>query len=215
MTILQTIIALIVGYAFGNIPSGYLYAKSQGVDIYHSGSGNPGSTNVLRTLGKKAGATVLLMDIAKTVVPIFFLHLLWKELPYDQGGLLTLFTGFGVVLGHNYPCIPGLKGGKGVACTGAMLLCFHFGYTLGLLAVFLLICFITRYVSLGSILAMILFFLTMLFFGKSGFFPVSEETYSRVCMLCFLLAAFGVFQHRSNIRRLFNGTENRFGSKKS
>ena len=75
MSILQLCVCFILGYIFGNIPNGYLYAKFQGADIYHQGSGNPGSTNVLRTLGKRAGITVLLMDIAKCMVPIFLMIL--------------------------------------------------------------------------------------------------------------------------------------------
>ena len=120
MSPVRMLICLLVGYLFGNLPSGYLYAKLHGVDIYHAGSGNPGSTNVLRTLGKRAGATVLLMDIAKTVLPIFFLSLYWKPETEDMQSLITLFAGIGAVLGHNYPLLPGIRGGKGVACTGAL-----------------------------------------------------------------------------------------------
>jgi len=91
MSILQLCVCFIIGYIFGNIPNGYLYAKSQGVDIYHQGSGNPGSTNVLRTLGKRAGITVLLMDIAKCMVPIFLMILFWKPANEDQKTLGELF----------------------------------------------------------------------------------------------------------------------------
>ena len=77
MSIREFLVCVIAGYCFGMIPNGYLYAKSQGVNIYKVGSGNPGSTNISRTLGKRAGATVLLLDIAKTIVPIL-MELFWN-----------------------------------------------------------------------------------------------------------------------------------------
>lgn len=214
MTVPRIIIALLVGYLFGNIPNGYLYAKAQGHDIFKEGSGNPGTTNVLRTMGKKAGATVLLMDIAKTVFPIFLLSFLWKiEDPYTQS-MLCLLTGFGAILGHDFTLIPGLKGGKGVACTGALLLIFDFPLAMILLGVFLLIVFLTGYVSLGSIIAVTAFFLSVLLFGRTGWLPVNEETYFWCTLMSFLIAALCIFQHRSNIKRLRNGTENSFKKKK-
>ena len=124
MNIQHMIISLIVGYLFGNIPNGYLYAKSQGVDIYKQGSGNPGSTNISRTLGKRAGATVLLLDIAKTIVPILMMHMIFKPVTIDEGTLITVFAGFGSILGHDFPALPMLRGGKGIACTGALIIAF-------------------------------------------------------------------------------------------
>ena len=166
MSIVQLCVCFIVGYIFGNIPNGYLYAKSQGVDIYHQGSGNPGSTNVLRTLGKRAGITVLLMDIAKCMVPIFLMILFWKPGNEDQKTLILMLTGIGAILGHNFPILPGVKGGKGVACTGALLIALSPLYTLGLLCFFILIVLITKYVSLGSVLSVFVFFFSVLLMGK-------------------------------------------------
>ena len=215
MSILQLCVCLILGYIFGNIPNGYLYAKSQGVDIYHQGSGNPGSTNVLRTLGKRAGITVLLMDIAKCMVPIFLMILFWKPANEDQKTLILMLTGIGAILGHNFPILPGVKGGKGVACTGALLIALAPLYTLGLLCFFILIVLITKYVSLGSVLSVFVFFLSVLLMGKSGIlFPFSEAIYLPMCGLSLFLALLCLFQHRENMKRLMNGTENKFGKKK-
>ena len=183
MSILQLCVCFILGYIFGNIPNGYLYAKSQGVDIYHQGSGNPGSTNVLRTLGKRAGITVLLMDIAKCMVPIFLMILFWKPANEDQKTLILMLTGIGAILGHNFPILPGVKGGKGV--------------------------------SLGSVLSVFVFFLSVLLMGKSGIlFPFSEAIYLPMCGLSLFLALLCLFQHRENMKRLMNGTENKFGKNK-
>lgn len=215
MSILQLCVCFIIGYIFGNIPNGYLYAKSQGVDIYHQGSGNPGSTNVLRTLGKRAGITVLLMDIAKCMVPIFLMILFWKPANEDQKTLILMLTGIGAILGHNFPILPGVKGGKGVACTGALLIALAPLYTLGLLCFFILIVLTTKYVSLGSVLSVFVFFLSVLFMGKSGIlFPFSKAIYLPMCGLSLFLALLCLFQHRENMKRLMNGTENKFGKNK-
>ena len=215
MSILQLCVCFILGYIFGNIPNGYLYAKSQGVDIYHQGSGNPGSTNVLRTLGKRAGITVLLMDIAKCMVPIFLMILFWKPANEDQKTLILMLTGIGAILGHNFPILPGVKGGKGVACTGALLIALAPLYTLGLLCFFILIVLTTKYVSLGSVLSVFAFFLSVLLMGKSGIlFPFSEAIYLPMCGLSLFLALLCLFQHRENMKRLMNGTENKFGKNK-
>ena len=215
MPIQNILLCLAVGYAFGNIPNGYLYAKAHGIDIYKEGSGNPGTTNVLRTLGKKAGFTVLMMDIAKCMLPIFFMVLFIKPENEDLKSLILMATGIGAILGHNFPCIPKVRGGKGVACTGALLIALSPLYTFCLLLFFILVVLITGYVSLGSMLAITVFFLSVVFFGKSSLlFPFSEAVYLPMCALSFLLMALLIFQHRGNIRRLLNGTENRFGKKK-
>lgn len=215
MSILQLCVCFIIGYIFGNIPNGYLYAKSQGVDIYHQGSGNPGSTNVLRTLGKRAGITVLLMDIAKCMVPIFLMILFWKPANEDQKTLILMLTGIGAILGHNFPILPRVKGGKGVACTGALLIALAPLYTLGLLCFFILIVLTTKYVSLGSVISVFVFFLSVLLMGKSGIlFPFSEAIYLPMCGLSLFLALLCLFQHRENMKRLMNGTENKFGKNK-
>lgn len=215
MPIQNILLCLAVGYAFGNIPNGYLYAKAHGIDIYKEGSGNPGTTNVLRTLGKKAGFTVLMMDIAKCMLPIFFMVLFFKPENEDLKSLILMATGIGAILGHNFPCIPKVRGGKGVACTGALLIALSPLYTFCLLLFFILVVLITGYVSLGSMLAITMFFLSVVFFGKSSLlFPFSEAVYLPMCALSFLLMALLIFQHRGNIQRLLNGTENRFGKKK-
>ena len=215
MSIVQLCVCFILGYIFGNIPNGYLYAKAQGVDIYHQGSGNPGSTNVLRTLGKRAGITVLLMDIAKCMVPIFLMILFWKPANEDQKTLILMLTGIGAILGHNFPILPGVKGGKGVACTGALLIALAPLYTLGLLCFFILIVLTTKYVSLGSVLSVFVFFLSVLLMGKSGIlFPFSKAVYLPMCGLSLFLALLCLFQHRENMKRLMNGTENKFGKNK-
>jgi len=214
MDIQHIIICLIVGYLFGNIPNGYLYGKSQGVDIFKVGSGNPGSTNISRTLGKKAGATVLLLDIAKTIVPVLILHMAWKPATIDHGTLITLWTGLGAVLGHDFPLIPKLKGGKGVACTGALIIAFDWRLAIVLLAIFVFVSYKSGYVSVGSITAVSMFFVLTAVLGRFGMLPFSMDIYPYVCGLAFFIAVLAIWQHRSNIDRLRKGTESKFHFKK-
>lgn len=111
---MERIICLVVGYAFGLIESGYLYGKMNGIDIRQHGSGNSGTTNALRVLGKKAGLVVFIGDVLKTMIPCVAVRILFRDDP-PMGYLLTLYTGLGVILGHNYPFteISGRKGNCG------------------------------------------------------------------------------------------------------
>lgn len=212
----QLIVCMIVGYLFGSIPTGYLYAKCHGVDIMHTGSGNPGSTNALRTMGKKAGASVLCLDILKTLIPIFVLRAFFHTAQnQDAQTLLTLYTGLGVILGHNFPFTMKFHGGKGIACTGATLLAFDLPYALCLLAVFVLVVWVTRYVSVGSLTAVAVFFLSCLFLGETGWMPFSLAVFPQVAVVSGIMTVLAFFMHRGNIKRLMNGTENKFGKKKS
>ena len=214
MDIQHIAIALLVGYCFGMIPNGYLYGKSQGVDIYKVGSGNPGSTNISRTLGKKAGATVLLLDMAKTIVPILLLCMLWKPATVDDTTLVILWGGLGAVLGHDFPVFPKLKGGKGIACSGALIIAFEWKLALILALVFLVVVKTTGYVSVGSITAAVMFFVLTVILGYFSMLPMSMGIYPMVLAIVFFASALAVWQHRSNIDRLRKGTESKFHFKK-
>ena len=214
MSVQHIILCLLAGYLFGNIPNGYLYAKSQGVDIYKQGSGNPGSTNIGRTLGKRAGATVLLLDIAKCIVPILMMHMILKPIGEDEATLITVFTGFGAILGHDFPFLPRFHGGKGIACTGALIIAFDWRMAILLLLLFVVIAKTTGYVSVGSICGISMLFVLTAVFGYLGFLPMSMKIYPIVLTVFFLIAVLGVWQHRSNLKRLQNGTESKFHFKK-
>lgn len=214
MTIQQYLLALVVGYLFGNIPNGYLYAKSQGVDIYKEGSGNPGSTNISRTLGKRAGATVLLLDIAKTIIPILAMQMLYKPATADLQTLITLVTGFGAILGHDFPLITRLRGGKGIACTGALIIAFDWRFAVVLFLLFLVVSYTTGYVSVGSIVAVSALFVCTAILGAVGMLPFTMLVYHEVLVIVFMIAVLAIWQHRANIVRLRQGKENKFHFKK-
>ena len=201
--LLKIILCLFFGYLFGCFATGYFIGKMNKVDISKYGSGNIGMTNALRTLGAKAGALTLLGDALKAVIPILLVRLvLFKD--YDSVELLALYTGLGVVLGHNYPVWLKFKGGKGIAATGGAMAAFDpLIIPIGL-PLFILIVAITRYVSLGSLFIAVLFpvWITITHPG---------EIHMLIVALLFMASAF--IKHHANIKRLLHGTENKIGHK--
>ncbi|KIR03931.1 Acyl-phosphate:glycerol-3-phosphate O-acyltransferase PlsY [Lachnospiraceae bacterium TWA4] len=211
---MERLICLAMGYIFGLFETGFIYGKLKGIDIRQHGSGNSGSTNTLRVLGKKAGIIVLIGDVLKCVIPCIITRVIFKDL-VDMTLLLVLYTGFGVVLGHNFPFYMNFKGGKGIASTGGVIISvFDLRIFLICLAVFLLTVFITRYVSLGSILGVTSFFITWTVLAVYGALPIGQMFVLESCIVVFAFACLGIFRHRSNIKRLLTGTENKFGAKK-
>ncbi|HWT75440.1 MAG TPA: glycerol-3-phosphate 1-O-acyltransferase PlsY [Mobilitalea sp.] len=201
--ILKIILCLIFGYIFGCFSTGYFVGKLNKVDIREYGSGNVGSTNALRTLGAKAGALTLFGDVMKAVIPMLLVRFLFFR-NYEYVELMTLYTGFGVVTGHNYPVWLKFKGGKGIAATGGVMATFDpLIIPIGL-PLFVIIVAITRYVSIGS-----------LFVGV--FFPVwilirhPGDLHMLILSLVFMLSAF--IKHKTNIKRLMNGTESKIGQR--
>lgn len=201
--VLKIILCLIFGYLFGCFSTGYLVGKLNKVDIRNYGSGNVGTTNALRTLGAKAGAITLVGDALKAVIPILLVRLVFFP-DYDFVKLLALYTGLGVVLGHNYPFWLKFKGGKGIAATGGVLAAFDpLIIPIGL-PIFILIVAITRYVSVGSLFIAVLCPVWILIRDPG-------DIHMLIVALVFMALAF--IKHRSNIQRLLKGTENKIGQK--
>ena len=209
---METLIVIALGYFFGNFSTGYIVGKLNKVDIKKEGSGNIGSTNALRTMGfLRGGLPTLLGDILKVFIPCLTVrYLLYPGLAGDIYGFFgtdyyVLLCGLGVVTGHNFPAALGFKGGKGIAATGGAFLMFNAPMTMIPLGIFIAVVIITKYVSLGSIIGLTAIPVTIYFFypGKWAFVGISA-----------LYAVLGIIRHRANIKRLLNGTENRFGSKK-
>lgn len=212
--VIERILAVVIGYIFGLFLSGYLYGKTQHVDVREVGSGNVGATNTLRNLGWKAGAVTLLGDILKVFAAMYVTWLLFHKSYPDAIQLLELYAGFGAILGHNFPVYMNFKGGKGIASTGGLVLAFCPFAAPVSLGLFVLMILLTRYVSLGSILGLISLFIQVIIFGELGWFSIPSENMIEVYVIFGLIAAIGLVKHRSNIRRLLNGTENKFGSEK-
>ncbi len=208
--IIYRIACVAIGYLFGNFQSAYFYGKLVGTDIRKHGSGNLGTTNALRVLGPKAGAIVLCGDILKTVLAVFLCRFLFATGDYaHMGFLFAYYTAFGVILGHDFPVWLKFKGGKGIACTAGLMLSIHWSLTIVGVLLFFPEFFIFHYVSIGSLLVNLGFVVWTLAAGLSGFL-FSEFTSGQrmeLYILAFLIAGLAFFQHRSNIKRLFQGKE--------
>ena len=201
-------LALAIGYLFGLFTTGYFYAKHVHVDIRSMGSGNIGTTNTFRTLGKKAGILVFLGDGFKGVFAVLLVGLLFRGYDIDIK-ILEAYAGLGAVLGHNFPVHLGFKGGKGIATTAGMMLAFC---PLGVpicLVLFTLSIFVKRYVSVGSLLVCIGFFVQTVLFGQSGKLGAAAQSLTEIYIVVGIVCVLGLIRHQSNIRRLLSGTENK------
>ncbi len=195
----KLIIVSILSYILGNISTSYFFAKIfADIDIRKYGSGNAGATNALRTLGKKAGAAVLIGDILKGIIAV----LIGKIIAGEDG---QIFAGLFVVIGHNWPVFLSFKGGKGIATTIGVMIGINPYIVAGIVPIGILIIIITRYVSLASISGMIIFPIVMLYTKQS----------IKLVLFSFILSIMAMFRHRNNIRKLLEGTESKIGQKVS
>ena len=206
---LVRVICLIIGYAFGLFQTGYIYGKRNGIDIREHGSGNAGSTNALRTLGKKAGAITLLGDCLKCVFAILTVYLLFGREHSDIMKLLQLYAGAGCVLGHNFPCYLNFHGGKGIAASVGLLLAFDMKLFVICAIVFFAVFFTTHYVSLCSLLAYTVFLISVLILGQGGYYHMSQASLNEMYLVAALLTLLAFVRHRKNIVRLLHGEESK------
>lgn len=217
MIFLQRVICLVIGYAFGLIQTAYIIGKTQHVDIREFGSGNSGTTNAMRTLGKKAGIITFLVDAIKALVAITVARLIFKDSDYIF--VLALYTGIGVILGHNFPFYMNFKGGKGIAASGGVIAgCYDWRLLLLAILTFALAAVITKYVSVGSLCVLTGFLIELIIFAEFGLMASSSGFNAEYKIESYILALFmtmlAFIRHRENIKRLMNGTERKIGEKK-
>ena len=204
---------LIIGYAFGCFPTGYLVGKMNGMDIRSTGSGNIGTTNALRSLGAKAGAITFLGDLLKAFIPMLvvkFVYCVGMGCSQDLTYMFTLCAGLGVVLGHNVAVTRKFGGGKGIAVSAAVIVVSTLDplfIAVGL-AIFVAVVAVTRYVSLGSLIVVwYIPVFSVIHYRDSDYFPV-------LLMISLLFTGLAYIKHRANIIRLLQGTENKLGAKR-
>ncbi|MHC1762954.1 MAG: glycerol-3-phosphate 1-O-acyltransferase PlsY [Verrucomicrobiia bacterium] len=202
MDYVSFIAVALISYLLGSIPTGYLAGKLRGIDIRSVGSGNIGATNVFRALGRTAGTVVLALDILKGFCACRFVPAMFEAVPSEN---LRIVAGIAAILGHNYTCWLRFKGGKGIATSAGVLLGWMPLCLLIVLAVWILVFATSRYVSLASVSAAVALPAVAWFTDASG----------RMTVIAALVGALAVYKHRSNLRRLLDGTEHRFGSRKS
>ena len=197
-----------VGYLLGSIPFGVLVAQRMGVDIYSVGSGNPGATNVLRSIGKPAGYTVFLLDFLKGVLATVWFK--FGLVAFSGDPNLALWGLPAAVLGHTYPLFAKFKGGKGVATAMGGLLGVMPGCLLIGLVSWGVIFVTTRYVAVASIG----FGLSLPLCSIIGYWNANDKSghFSKV-ILSLIIMVWIIWRHRSNLQRLKDGTENRFERK--
>ena len=205
---MERVICLVIGYAFGLFQTAYFYGKAHGIDIRQHGSGNAGTTNTLRVLGTKAGLSVLAGDCLKCIAAVWLVRLTFGNSYPDMIYLLCLYTGAGAILGHNYPFYMNFKGGKGIAATAGLILAFHPYFIVMGVIVFFGIFFTTHMVSLGSLLVYAGFVIEMIICGQSDVFgEMTQMQLYEMYAISGLLAGMAYWKHRENIVRLLHGNE--------
>lgn len=193
------ILFVVCSYLLGSIPFGYLiFYLSEGKDIRGLGSGNIGATNVLRSKGKLAGLATLVLDVLKGALPIVYGRIHF-DLPW-----IVLLGGLAVLLGHVFPVFLKFRGGKGVGSLVGVFLVFYYPALLVFLLVFFLTLWLSRYVSLGSLLG-----------ASALFFCILFTQVVEASIVVFLMLLLIVFRHRTNIQRLLAGNENKFSFRKN
>jgi acyl phosphate:glycerol-3-phosphate acyltransferase len=201
-----------LGFLLGSIPFGLLLGKLKGIDIREHGSGNIGTTNVFRTLGKKLGILCFLLDLCKGLIPV----LLAKYFAPDNtmGQVIEVGTALAAILGHNYSPWIGFKGGKGIATSAGALIALMPGAVLLLVILFIVVTYTTKYVSVGSIATGVALPIVTLW-GSYYHGKIADGTWNIPLFIFSLIAgSLAVWKHRGNIARLRAGTENKIGQKK-
>lgn len=201
------IVCLVIGYCFGLFQTAFIYGKIHGIDIRERGSGNSGTTNALRVLGKKAGLIVFLGDALKAVFAMVLVHLLFENQYPDMAALLRIYAGAGVVLGHNFPFYMGFKGGKGIAATGGISLGIAWQCMIAVAGTFFAIFFTTHFVSLGSLCMYVVFVIALVIMGQTGYFGMPQPYLTEMYIIAILLMIMAFVRHRGNISRLIHGNE--------
>lgn len=212
---LAIIVVAVISYLIGSINFSVLISKRvAGFDVRQKGSGNAGTTNMLRTVGKKAALITLVCDILKGIVPVLLAVLIGNIANHFGAEVkieyLVQIAGIFAIIGHTFPIYFGFKGGKGVATSLGLVLIINWQIGLICLVFALLVMAVTRMVSLGSIATAILFPVLTIFRIGSEYFIVS----GKYIAFSIILALIVIFNHRTNIKRILTGTENKLSFKK-
>lgn len=225
----KLIVSFVIGYVFGMFKTGPVLAKVRGIDLSKTGSGNTGMTNTMRALGKKVGIWAFVGDTLKIIFPAFITYFLFAKCghPYPTGEHVCLFimvTSFGGILGDMFPFYNGFKGGKGVSSYSGMVLTLLFltgdwKFTALGLVIFFTTMFITRYVSVGSLVLIVSIFIEFIVWGQMDMIyslRCPEDCGDRIYIyiIVFIIMVLVFIRHAENIKRLANGTENKIGQKK-
>ena len=210
---------VLASYIVGSLPFGFWISKFLGVDIRNQGSGNIGATNVLRTLGRKVGITVLILDISKGFLPVLIGSIIiFNQLPDSMldkeeiEGTIYVLLAIGTILGHNYTFWLGFKGGKGIATSAGAIMPFLPEVLIGSLFVWILFFFLSRYVAIASIAAAFSIPILTVSLDHNYLFPDINSSWP-VISFGIIASIMAIWRHRSNIQRLIKGEEDQFERK--
>ena len=204
---MERLICLAIGYVFGLFQTSYIYGRLHGIDIRKHGSGNAGTTNMLRTLGTKAGAITLLGDALKCILAVLLVRAIFADRYGDILLLLSFYTAAGVILGHNFPFYLNFRGGKGIAATAGLILSLNMYMSLLGLATFVAAFLLTHYVSLGSLCVYTGFMIELVVFGQCGVFGMTQAYLNEMYVIGAVLTVMAFWMHRENIKRLLHHEE--------
>lgn len=212
---MERVICLLIGYVCGLFQTSYFIGKFYKKDIRNYGSGNAGTTNALRVLGRKAAIATLVCDALKCIAAIVIVKGVFAVSSAEILPLLSMYAAFGAILGHNFPFYMGFRGGKGFAASVGFSIAFDFPmFAIGI-TLFFIIFFATHYVSLGTIVVYLYAFVYILIAGQNGNYNMTQGHLIELYCVMGVMTALTVYRHRQNIVRLLNGTENKtFLSKK-
>ena len=211
---LAYIIIAVIAYLIGSINFSIIISKKMaGFDVREKGSGNAGTTNMLRSVGKKAAAITLICDILKGVISILIAIIVGKIAKNLDKELLLQIAGIAVVLGHTFPIFFGFKGGKGVATSLGVLLMSNWQIGLICLVFAIVLMALTRMVSLGSCGAAVLFPVLTLFINEHYTVLTEGKNGNVYFIYSIILAIIVLYNHRENIKRILSGTENKLSFK--
>lgn len=208
------LICLLIGYAFGLLQTGYIIGRLNGIDIRSVGSKNAGTTNTLRSLGAKAGAITLIGDAFKCFFAVVLCRFIFRNSLSDMMILVSLYSGLGAMLGHNFPFYLKFKGGKGIACTAGLVISFGLIPTLVGIVVFFSTFFITHYVSLCSLVLYTVIMILTVICGQAGVLGLTGPFLIEAYAIVFVMTVMAFVRHKENIKRLKNGTERKTYIKK-
>lgn len=209
------IIIAIIAYLIGSVNFSIIISKKMaGFDVREKGSGNAGTTNMLRSVGKKAAAITLICDVLKGVISILIAIIIGNIIKNLDKELLLQIAGIAVVIGHTFPVFFGFKGGKGVATSIGVLLMSNWQIGLICLVFGIVLIALTRMVSLGSCGAAILFPVLTLFINQHYTVLTEGKNGNVYFIYSVILAVIVLYNHRTNIKRILSGTENKLSFKK-
>lgn len=201
---MERLLCLVIGYVFGLFQTSYILGRRKNIDIREYGSGNAGTTNAMRVMGKKAGALTLLGDCLKCILAMAVVRLL----PLDANMLLCIYAGAGCILGHNFPFYLHFRGGKGVAASVGLILGLDWKIFLCCAVIFFSVFFLTHYVSAASMSAYIGALILMIVFGTMGYYDLSRPQLYEMYAVMAVLTLLAIIRHKDNIVRLLHGNEN-------